>query len=308
MSSATRSADLSVIEGSLVAIATPMRGPDAALDLDALRELIDRLIEGGVDGIVPCGTTGESATMTLEEREQVIRTTVEQVAGRVPVVAGTGTNDTRVTIELSQRARELGADALLVVAPYYNKPTQEGLYRHFTAVADAVALPQIVYNVPGRSVVTIEVATLARLSHHPHIVATKDATGDMRIAAETLEACGDRLGVLSGDDVTTFPLLALGGHGTISVVGNIAPRLVSDLCLASREARWTDARQLHYQILPLFRALFAVANPIPVKAALALQGIGENQVRLPLVPLEGDALARLRDTLQRAGLLDGRAS
>lgn len=289
------------LEGALVAIATPFQ--DGAVDYDALRRLIEHLVEEGSDGLVPCGTTGESATLTKDEQEKVIRATIEQVNGRVPVIAGVGTNNTAATVENAKRAKELGADALLVVAPPYNKPNQEGLFRHFWSVAETVALPQVVYNVPGRTSCRVEIGTLARLAAHPHIVAVKDATGDMVFGSQTLEACGDNLTLLSGDDGTTFPLLALGAQGCISVVGNIAPRLMSDLCRACKEARWTDARQLHYKVLPLFRAMFSDSNPIPVKAALSLMGFMKNELRLPLVPMNGAALETLARSLEIAGEL-----
>ncbi len=280
--------DSAALRGSFVAVVTPMHND--SVDLEALRALVEHLVQNGADGIVPCGTTGESAVLDPKERDAVIGAVIAQCNKRVPVVAGVGTNDTRTTIAYAASAKALGADALLVVTPYYNKPNQAGLLAHFTAVADAVALPQIVYNVPGRTACKANVDTLAALARHPHILGTKDATADMVFASETIAVCGPDFVMLSGDDGTTLPFLSLGGHGTISVVANVAPKLMHDLCAAVAAGDWDQARRHHHQVLPLFRALFSDTSPIPVKAALALQGHIRNELRLPLVPMSATRL------------------
>lgn len=290
------------LAGAHVAIVTPFAA-DGSVDEEAYRRLVDTLIEGGVDGIVAVGTTGESATLSTEEKLAVFQITVDQVKGRVPVTAGVGSNNTAATLELAQRARDLDVDALLVVTPYYNKPSQEGLYQHFISVAEAVPLPQIVYNVPGRTSRRIEIETLARLAPHPHIAATKDATGDMIFASDTLAACGDAMLLLSGDDGTTFPFLALGGHGAISVVGNVAPALFAGICDAARDGRWDEGRALHHKMMPLFHALFCEPNPVPAKAALAMMGQIQDGLRLPLVPMSEAGRDRLRSVLVNLELL-----
>ncbi|MDX9720822.1 MAG: 4-hydroxy-tetrahydrodipicolinate synthase [Myxococcota bacterium] len=277
------------LTGSFVAIVTPFRQHE--LDLPALRQLVERLIDAGTDGLVPCGTTGESVTLSETERELVVRTVLEVNRGRVPVIVGTGSNDTQRSIEATRRAKELGADAALVVTPYYNKPNQEGIFRHFEAIAAAVDFPLVAYNVPGRTCCRIELSTLARLDTIPNVIATKDATGELAFASETLmKAPGLRL--LSGDDATSFPFMMLGGHGVISVVANVAPKMMADMCRACREGELETARRLHFALMPLSKGLFCDTNPIPVKALLHLQGLIANELRLPLLPMSGAALER----------------
>lgn len=278
---------MSKFRGAFTAIVTPMRGDE--IDEAALVDLVEEQIAGGVSGVVPCGTTGEATTLSVAEHLHVVRVVVRAVRGRVPVIAGAGSNCTREAIELTEACRELGADATLQVAPYYIKPTQEGLVAHFTAIADAVPLPMVVYNVPGRTACDIKAETVARLARHPNIVAIKEATGDMIRASRVRELCGPDFSLLSGDDFTLLPFLAVGGDGVISVTGNVIPRVFAELCRAAREGRWADARALHELHLPLTRALFTVANPIPVKAAMAMLGRCGPDMRLPLLSLDPDS-------------------
>jgi 4-hydroxy-tetrahydrodipicolinate synthase len=288
--------------GASVAIVTPFRAGE--VDDAALAALTESMIDGGLDSIVACGTTGEAATLSPAERLRVVQVVKAQARGRVPVIAGVSTNDTRAAVAEARAYANAGADALLIVTPYYNKPNQEGLFQHFKAVAEAVALPQIAYNVPGRTAKRIDAPTLARLCALPNIIATKDATGDLSFLTETIDACGpDRLALLSGDDFTCFPFLATGGHGCISVVANIAPALISGLCRAAAEGRLAEARTLHMQVWRLAQWMFTDANPIPVKAALALQGKLALELRLPLVPMSGAPLERLRAGLQALEVL-----
>ena len=256
-----------MFKGSIVAIVTPFK--NGKVDEKALGNLIEWHIRQGTNAIVPCGTTGESATLDYEEHHRVIRFTVETVRKRVPVIAGTGANATDETIMITKEAKKSGADAALVVAPYYNKPTQEGLYRHYKAVAEAVKMPIVLYNVPGRTAVNILPSTVARLAEIKNIVALKEATGDMKQASEVIRLCGNRITVLSGDDFTTLPLMALGGKGTISVSANVAPKLVSQMCALWEKGRYDEARKIHFQLEPLNAAMFIETNPIPVKTALA---------------------------------------
>jgi 4-hydroxy-tetrahydrodipicolinate synthase len=269
-----------MFKGSIVAIVTPFN--NGKVDEKALGNLIEWHIRQGTNAIVPCGTTGESATLDYEEHHRVIRFTVEKVRKRVPVIAGTGANSTDETIMITKEAKKSGADAALIVAPYYNKPTQEGLYRHYKAVARAVNMPIILYNVPGRTAVNILPSTVARLAEIKNIVALKEATGDMKQASEVIRLCGNRIAVLSGDDFTTLPLMALGGKGTISVTANVAPKLVSRMCALWAKGSYNEARKIHYQLEPLNAAMFIETNPIPVKTALSLMGKIREEFRLPL--------------------------
>ena len=275
-----------MFKGSIVAIVTPFN--NGAVDFDKLRELVEFQIANGTDAIVPCGTTGEASTLDYEEHMDVIAAVIDQVKKRVPVIAGTGSNCTKEAIELSQMAKDAGADGVLLVTPYYNKPTQEGLYRHYTAIADAVALPQILYNVPGRTGVNMLPETVARLAPHKNIVAIKEATGSLQQASEVLALCGDQIDVLSGDDFITFPMMACGAKGVISVLANIMPKAVGDLTDAFFAGDLEKARQLHLQTLKIGNAMFIESNPIPVKTALGLMGKCSDEVRLPLCPM-GDA-------------------
>jgi len=276
-----------MFKGSIVAIVTPFK-KDGAVDFDKLRELVEFQIENGTDGIVPCGTTGEASTLDYAEHMAVVKTVVEQVNKRVPVIAGTGSNCTAEAIEITQKAKAVGADGALLVTPYYNKPTQEGLYRHYMAVADAVTLPQILYNVPGRTCINLLPETVARLAEHANIVAIKEATGSLQQGSEVIALCGDKINVFSGDDFITFPMMSCGAVGVISVLANIMPRTVADLVDAYFAGNFEKARHLHLQTLKIGCAMFIESNPVPVKAALELMGKAPANVRLPLCPL-GDA-------------------
>ena len=284
-----------MLKGSIVALVTPFR--DGAVDEKALSELIEWHISEGTNGIVPCGTTGESATLTYEEHYRVIKTTIEVVNKRIPVIAGTGANSTDETITMTQEARKLGADAALLVAPYYNKPTQEGLYRHYRAVAEAVDLPLVLYNVPGRTAVNILPQTVERLAGIENIAAIKEASGDMKQVSEVMRRCGDSIAVLSGDDFTTFPLLALGGSGVISVTGNVMPGMVSQMCASYEKGLYDDALKLHFKLEPLNAAMFLETNPIPVKTALSMMGRIGGELRLPLCEMSEANKRSLRETL-----------
>jgi 4-hydroxy-tetrahydrodipicolinate synthase len=287
--------------GVMTAIVTPFRGD--AVDEESLRKLVDDQIAGGIDGIVPVGTTGESPTLTFEEHIRVIKVVVEAVRKRVPVIAGTGSNSTREAIELSQAAQKVGADGLLLVTPSYNKPGQDHLYRHFKAVVDAVPLPTVVYNVPGRTGCDLLPDTIGRLCDLPAVVGVKEATGSALRAAQVLAKVGDRMAVLSGDDATAFPLYALGAKGCISVVSNVAPREMSAMWDAAVAGDWKKARELHYKLLPLSEDLFIEANPVPVKAALSMMGRIADELRPPLYPLSAANREKVRSALQRSGIL-----
>jgi 4-hydroxy-tetrahydrodipicolinate synthase len=269
--------------GSIVAIVTPFKS--GAIDEDKLRELVEFQIANGTDGIVPCGTTGEASTLDYEEHDRVIEIVVQQVNKRVPVIAGTGSNSTTEAIELTAHAKKLGADGALLVTPYYVKPSQEGLYRHYKAIAEAVALPQVLYNVPGRTSVNLLPETVARLADITNIVAIKEATGSLQQASEVLALCGDKLVVLSGDDFITFPMMACGAKGVISVVANIMPKEVAALVDAFFAGKMEEARKLHLKLLKISNAMFIETNPVPVKTAVALMGMATDDVRLPLAPM-----------------------
>lgn len=290
-----------MFKGSIVAIVTPFN--NGKVDEKALGNLIEWHIKQGTNAIVPCGTTGESATLDYEEHHRVIKFTVEKVRKRVPVIAGTGANSTDETIMITKEAQKSGADAALVVAPYYNKPTQEGLYRHYKAVAGAVKMPIILYNVPGRTAVNILPSTVARLAEIKNIVALKEATGDMKQVSEVLRLCGDKITVLSGDDFTTLPLMALGGKGTISVSANVAPKLVSRMCALWEKGRYAEARKIHFQLEPLNASMFLETNPIPVKTALALMGKIREEFRLPLCEMAPANKEKLKKALQDMKLI-----
>ncbi len=295
-------ADISTPTGSLVAIVTPMRD-DGALDLDALRRLVDWHIAEGTDGIVVVGTTGESPTVDFDEHCLLIRTTVEQAAGRVPVIAGTGANSTSEAIELTECARAAGAQAGLSVVPYYNKPTQEGLYQHYRKIAESVDLPLILYNVPGRTVADLANDTALRLAQVPGVVGLKDATGNMERASDLLRRAPKHFALYSGDDASALPFMLLGGHGVISVTANVAPKLMHAMCEAAFAGNLARARELNNRLLPLHSKLFVEANPIPVKWACAELGLMPAGLRLPLTPLSASHHETLRDALRHAGLL-----
>jgi 4-hydroxy-tetrahydrodipicolinate synthase len=290
-----------MFKGSIVAIVTPFI--NGKVDEKALGNLIEWHIRQGTNAIVPCGTTGESATLDYEEHHRVIRFTVEKVRKRVPVIAGTGANSTDETIMITKEAKKSGADAALVVAPYYNKPTQEGLYRHYKAVAKAVNIPIVLYNVPGRTAVNILPSTVARLAEIKNIVALKEATGDMKQASEVIRLCGDKISVLSGDDFTTLPLMALGGKGTISVSANVAPRLVSRMCALWLQGKYAEARKIHFQLEPLNASMFIETNPIPVKTALSLMGKIREEFRLPLCEMAPANKEKLKKVLKDMKLI-----
>ena len=291
-----------MIKGSLVAVVTPMH-EDGTLDLEAYRRLIDWHIAEGTNAIVSVGTTGESPTVTPEEHGELIRVAVETAKGRVPVIAGTGGNSTSEAIELTEHARKVGADATLQVVPYYNKPTQEGLYRHFRTIAERVDLPMILYNVPGRTVADLGTETTLRLAEVPGIVGLKDATSDMGRAAEVLKKAPPTFALYSGNDDTALALMLLGGHGVISVTANIAPRLMSDMCRAVLSGDFAAARAINNRLLPVHFKLFVEPNPIPVKWALAKMGHIQNGIRLPLVPLSIANEPVVLGAMKEAGLL-----
>ncbi len=291
-----------MFQGAFVAIVTPFQ--NGRIDEPALRDLIEFQIENGTHGIVPCGTTGESATLSHEEHERVVEITVDQVKKRVPVIAGTGSNNTSEAIRLTKHAKECGADAALMITPYYNKPTQEGLYQHFKQVAETVNLPIILYNIPGRTAVNMEPETIARLAQIPNIVGVKEATGSMKQITDILRLCGKDFVVLSGEDYLTFPLMCVGGKGVISVVSNIAPRDMADMCTHYLQGRFQEAQTLYYKLLPLCHAMFVETNPAPVKAALKMMGkIPSDEVRLPLVGLSAANKAKVEQALKDYGLI-----
>jgi 4-hydroxy-tetrahydrodipicolinate synthase len=289
-------------EGAMTALVTPFR--DGSVDNRALAELVEEQIAAGIDGLVPTGTTGEASTLTTEEQIHVISVVVRQARGRVPVVAGVGANATAEAIELSKGAREAGADALLHVTPYYNRPTQDGLFRHFQDIARGMgqALPIIVYNVPSRTSVDLLPDTVARLMEIDAVVGIKEATGSVLRATHILARCGDRITVLSGDDFTMFPLYAVGARGVISVVSNIAPRWAADMWDHVRAGAWDKAREIHFRLQPLTELLFAEASPTPIKAAMALAGRMSDEVRPPLYPATPGLRDKLKAALQQAGL------
>jgi len=291
-----------MFKGAIVAIVTPFR--NVKVDEESLRRLIEFQIAEGTNGIVPCGTTGESATLSFKEHERVIEITIEQVNKRVPVIAGTGSNNTDEAVKLTRHAYKAGADAVLMISPYYNKPTQEGLYRHFAKVASEVDIPIILYNIPGRTGVNMEPETVERLSKIPNIVGIKEASGSMKQVMDIIARCGEDFVVLSGEDYLTFPLMSVGGKGVISVVSNVAPRDVSEMCRLALEGRWDEARVLSYKLLPLCHVLFCETNPAPVKAALAMMGkIPSDEVRLPLAQLSEVNRAKLYNVIKKYGLI-----
>ncbi len=286
--------------GSLVAIVTPFK--NGTLDERAFGDLIEWQITSGTHGIVPCGTTGESATLTHAEHDRVVAFTVEVVMGRVPVVAGTGSNSTEEAIVLTRHAKAAGADGALLITPYYNKPTQEGLFLHYRAVAEAVDLPLVLYNIPGRTAVNLMPSTIARLMSCRTIVAIKEGSGSVQQASEIIHLCGERMTVLAGDDALTLPMLAVGGKGVITVTANLVPGEMAKLVNAFLSGRLEDARAMHYQLDPLFTALFYETNPIPVKEALHMMGKIESEMRLPLCSMGHDNREKLLRVMKEAGL------
>jgi len=289
-----------MFQGSIVAIITPFK--DGKIDEKAFGDLIEFHITNGTDGIVPCGTTGESATLSHEEHNRLVRLSVEAAGGRVPVIAGTGSNSTEEAIYLTRYAKECGADAALLITPYYNKPTQEGLYRHFKEIAREVEIPLIPYNVPGRTGVNLLPSTIARLAEIENIVAVKEASGSMTQVCEIYRLCGERMAILSGEDAINFPILAAGGKGMISVTANIVPKKMADMWDAFHRGEITRARDIHYEIFDLHQILFIETNPIPVKTALAMMGRCTEEMRLPLCPMSEGNREKLRQVLKGYGL------
>ncbi|GAB5046848.1 4-hydroxy-tetrahydrodipicolinate synthase [Thermodesulfovibrio sp. TK110] len=290
-----------MFKGSMVAIVTPFK--NGKVDEEALEKLIEWHIKEGTHAIVPCGTTGEASTLDYEEHYRVIEITVKVVNKRIPVIAGTGSNSTEEAIMIARKAEKLGADGSLSVTPYYNKPTQEGLYRHFKEIADKTGLPMILYNVPGRTSVNMLPQTVARLAEHPRIVGIKEATGDMKQVSELIRLCGPEFAVISGDDFTNLPLLSLGGKGFISVTANICPKDMAELFNSWERGDINRARQLHYKLEPLNKAMFIETNPIPVKTALAMMGKIKEEFRLPLCEMSETNKQKLAEVLRSAGLI-----
>ena len=290
-----------MFSGAFTALVTPFRNGE--VDVEALEGMVEFQMQNGIHGLVPCGTTGETPAMSESEDRLVIETVVRVANGRVPVIAGTGSNSTDMAIKYTKMAEEVGADGSLQVSPYYNKPTQEGLYRHFAAVAESTDLPIILYNIPGRTSVTIDAETTARLAEIPNIVGTKEATLSMNMAMDVMNLCGEGFDVLSGDDPVTLPLMSLGGRGVISVASNVAPAAVSDMVNALLKGNWERGRELHYELLPLFRALFVETNPIPVKTAVSILGLCSDEMRMPMIPLHGENLNTLRRIMEESNHL-----
>jgi 4-hydroxy-tetrahydrodipicolinate synthase len=291
-----------MFRGSIVAIVTPFHG--GKVDEKKLRELIEFQIKNGSSGIVPCGTTGESATLSFEEHDRVIEITIEQVKKRVQVIAGTGSNSTEEAIMLTRHAEISGADASLQVSPYYNRPTQKGLYEHFKAIADAVKIPIILYNIASRTGVNIEPETIARLAHDcKNIIGVKEASGSLDQMSRIKQLCGENFELISGDDSLTLPVLGIGGTGIISVVANIVPKDVADMVGAFEKGNLKKAQELHYKLLPLIKAVFIETNPIPVKTAMGLMGMCEPDLRLPMTSMLPENLEKLKKALKDYGLL-----
>jgi 4-hydroxy-tetrahydrodipicolinate synthase len=290
-----------MFRGTFTALVTPFR--DGQVDEPALRALVERQIAAGITGLVPCGSTGESATLSHLEHHRVIDIVIEAANKRVPVIAGTGSNSTREAIEFTSHARDAGADGALLLSPYYNKPTQEGIVAHYETIADATHFPLLVYNIPGRTASNILPATLARLAENEHIVGVKESCGDLDQIAHVIASCPDDFTVLSGDDCNLLPLMAIGGHGGISTTSNVAPAQICELVRSLEDGDIVRARELHFELLPLFDALFCETNPIPVKAALALMGLVGEEIRLPLTPITPANRERLQGVLKEVGLL-----
>jgi 4-hydroxy-tetrahydrodipicolinate synthase len=287
--------------GSMVALVTPFK--DGKVDWQSLENLIEFHIQSGTRGIVPCGTTGESATLSHEEHDTVVKTVVNTVNKQVPVIAGTGSNSTAEAVRLTRAAEKAGADGALMISPYYNRPTQEGIYQHYRKVASEVGIPIIVYNIPGRTGSKIEPETLARMAEIDNIAGVKEATGSVDQAIDVIRLCGDRLAVYSGEDSLIFSLMALGGKGVISTVANVAPKQTAELAEACLKVDWESGRALQFKLIPLIRSLFTETNPIPVKTALSLMGKCSGELRLPLTPIAEGNLKKLNQAMADFGLL-----
>ncbi|MCK4739238.1 MAG: 4-hydroxy-tetrahydrodipicolinate synthase [Deltaproteobacteria bacterium] len=290
-----------MFEGCFTALVTPFK--KGKVDEESLRKLVEFQIENGVDGLVPCGTTGESATLTHDEHNRVIDIVIETSDGRVPIIAGTGSNSTSETIMLTNYGEKAGATAALLISPYYNKPTQEGLFEHYKAVAKETSIPLILYNVPGRTAVNMSPEIVARLSEIENIIGIKEATGNLEQVSNVIEYSKDDFIVLSGDDFATYPMLAIGAKGVISVTSNIAPKDVSDMCRFFREGKFAEALKLHYKLQLLHRAMFVQTNPIPVKTALSMMEVMAEEFRLPLVSMADKDKAVIEITLKEYGLI-----
>jgi len=291
-------------QGSLVAMVTPFR--NGAVDEAALRELVEFHVKNGTDGLIPCGTTGESPTLSHAEHKRVVEIVIDTAARRIPVIAGTGSNSTAEAIDMTVHAAKAGADGALLVSPYYNKPTQQGLYEHFAAIAAAApGLPLILYNIQSRTAVNIETDTVARLAQIPNIVGVKEASGSLDQMTSVILACGPDFSVVSGDDSLTLPLMAVGGKGVISVLANLLPREVAELTHAALDGDWKRARDVHWKLFPICRAMFMETNPIPIKEAMAMVGMIRAEWRLPMCPMSDANRDRLRKVLVHAGILKG---
>jgi len=287
--------------GSLVALVTPFK--QGMVDEDKLVELVEFHVQKGTNGLVPCGTTGESATLSHEEHQRVIEITIKAARKRIPVIAGTGSNNTEEALMLTRFAQEAGADAVLMITPYYNKPTQKGLYLHFKKVAEEIDIPIILYNIASRTGVNLEPETLARLAGIKNIIGIKEASGNLDQVSRMISLCGDKITVISGDDSLTLPILAVGGKGVISVIANILPAEMSTLVKEYLQGNVNKAREIHYRLYPLMRALFIETNPIPIKTAMALMGMIREELRLPLAPMEESNRDRLKKIMQDYGLI-----
>jgi len=287
--------------GSMVALVTPFK--NGSVDDEGLKSLVEYQIENGTDVLCPCGTTGESATLSFEEHHRVVDAVIQAAAGRVPVMAGTGSNNTEEAVMLSRHAEEAGAAGCLLITPYYNRPTQEGLFIHFKKIAEAVAIPLVLYNVPSRTGVNLLPETVERLAAIENITGIKEASGSLAQISDIVNRCGDGFDVISGDDINTLPLMAVGGKGVISVTANIAPGRVSEMVHAAAAGKYAEARKLHHYLLKLHNAMFLQTNPIPVKTALAIMGKITSEMRLPLFPMPDDLVAKLRSVLQEYALV-----
>jgi 4-hydroxy-tetrahydrodipicolinate synthase len=290
-----------MFSGSMVALVTPFK--DGKVDWQSLEALVEFHISNGTHGIVPCGTTGESATLSHKEHDDVIKAVIKAVHKRVPVIAGTGSNSTDEAVRLTREAEKSGADGALMISPYYNRPTQEGIFQHYKKVASEVGIPIIVYNIPGRTGSKIEPETLARMSEITNIAGVKEATGSVDQAIDVIRLCGDKLAVYSGEDTLTFSLMSLGGKGVISTVANIAPKEMSQLAEACLKGDWEKGRDLQFKLIPLIHAVFLETNPIPIKTALAQMGKCTGELRLPLTPMSEGNLKKLRQAMTGFGLL-----
>ncbi|MBI3332573.1 MAG: 4-hydroxy-tetrahydrodipicolinate synthase [Candidatus Omnitrophica bacterium] len=302
MSNSKSDRPLPWLKGSMVALVTPFK--DGEVDVKGLQHLVELHVREGTSALVPCGTTGESATLSHEEHEQVVEMTIQAARGRVRVIAGTGSNNTEEALRFTRHAQKAGADAALLISPYYNKPTQEGLYRHFRTIAESADLPLVLYNIASRTGVNVEPETFSRLAKIPNIVGVKEASGSLEQMSRIRALCGERFSLLSGDDALTLPVLAIGGTGVISVTANIVPGKVARMVRAFEQGNLRLARRIHYELLPLTRAMFIETNPIPVKTAMGLMKlIDEAGLRLPLCPMSDGNLSRLREVLRSYRLI-----